>query len=579
LLQNGYSLAKMDYPTEALIQQAISAARSGDQQTAYTLLSQVVEQEPQNARAWYLLSQVSATEAQAVDCLQRVLQIQPGNAQAVEQLEKIQARRRALEADSPGSSKGMKKSRVWLLFGMGVAAAILFLISIYLLIGGRSTAEPVAVVPLPAQPQQSPSPENSAAASPPATFTPVFTSTLTDMPGMDASLPVMPSPAISPEIPFVTPAVVPITTSIPLSTSALGLTRVIFIDAGKGDSTLVQTPDGKFVLIDGGDVDSGVALFLQNYGVKNIDVVIATNPHPEHIGGLVEVLKSFPVKKVVTNGKALTTPVYQQFLDEISAAATPIVEVKRGDTFSEGDVRFQVLNPAGNTGADMDENSLVLQLIYGNTTFLLMSDAGKEAEASMLAAGLALKANILKVGQHGSQSASTPAFLSAVQPAVAIYSPGADLPAPGTMAMLKAAGAQVYGTDKNGTLMVMVDASGYNIDTSRAEATATPGKSLPALPPPVTGIEVIALTNPVSRGEEISLTIRTSPHAACTIQVIYKGGRTDINGPEDKRADADGLVTWAWKISRTIPAGTWHILVTATLGGEPYFKEIYFTVK
>jgi len=82
-----------------------------------------------------------------------------------------------------------------------------------------------------------------------------------------------------------------------------------FIDVGQGDATLIQTPDGKTMLIDGGETDTGIVSQLQNLGVQRIDLMIATHPHSDHIGGLVQVLQSFPVAKVVTNGQPHTTSV------------------------------------------------------------------------------------------------------------------------------------------------------------------------------------------------------------------------------------------------------------------------------
>jgi competence protein ComEC len=259
----------------------------------------------------------------------------------------------------------------------------------------------------------------------------------------------------------------------PLTVQSLSLAsnnlKVYFVDVGQGDATLVLAPDGKIILMDGGETNTGIVQFLQGMGVKAIDLIIATHPHSDHIGGLVQVLKAIPVAKVVTNGQSHTTPTYEHFLDAIASAKAVYAEAKRGDTISEGDLKFQVLSPVKATGGDLNENSLVLRLEYGKTVFLFMGDTGKETEANILAAGLPVLANILKVGHHGSKFSSSPAFLAQVKPEVAVYMAGRGnsygYPHKETIAALKAAGAQIYGTDVNGTIMITVDENGYKIDT------------------------------------------------------------------------------------------------------------------
>jgi competence protein ComEC len=242
---------------------------------------------------------------------------------------------------------------------------------------------------------------------------------------------------------------------------------VHFIDVGQGDAILIRDAAGNAVLIDGGNQDSLALNYLQGLGVKKIDLMLATHPHSDHIGGLIQVLKSIPVTKVITNGQMHTTPTYEQFLDAISGAKAAYGEVKRGDVIAWGENSFQVLHPATNTGDNLNGNSLVVLFTYGKTTVLLMGDADSEAEKSILASGSSVKADIFKVGHHGSKYSSIPAFLERVSPAVAVYSAGAGNtyghPAPQTMTNLQKAGAQVLGTDKNGTIVITIGETGYSV--------------------------------------------------------------------------------------------------------------------
>ena len=276
-------------------------------------------------------------------------------------------------------------------------------------------------------------------------------------------------PTAPPSTPLPTPTAQP-------AAAQSNLLRVHFVDVGQGDAILIQGPDGTTALIDGGDTNTGIVQYLKGVGVQKIDMMIATHPHADHIGGLVQVLKAIPVARVITNGEMHTTITYEHFLDAIASAGAEYAEARRGDLIPLGSITLQVLHPLSPTGSDMNQNSLVLRFSYGKTTFLMMGDAGKKAEAGLLAAGLPLKADILKVGHHGSLPVSLPAFLEAVGPSTAVYSAGVgnpfQHPARSMLAALRAVGAKVYGTDKDGTIVIDVDVSGYTVGTAKAGAKA-----------------------------------------------------------------------------------------------------------
>jgi competence protein ComEC len=246
--------------------------------------------------------------------------------------------------------------------------------------------------------------------------------------------------------------------------------EVDFIDVGQGDSILITTSDGKTALIDGGEANSGALQYLQSRNISNLDLMIATHPHSDHIGGLIAILNTLPVARIVTNGQSYTTLTYEHFLDAIANAHAVYVEAKRGDTITFGTLTFQVFNPVSVTG-DLNSNSLVLLLPINQVTFLFMGDADKAAEATIIAAGLPLDADILKVGHHGSSSSSGPAFLALVSPAVAVYCAGIGNsyghPSPVTITALHNVGAQVYGTDINGTIAITTDGITYTVRTTK----------------------------------------------------------------------------------------------------------------
>jgi competence protein ComEC len=368
--------------------------------------------------------------------------------------------------------------------------------------------------------------------------------------------------------------------------------RVYFVDVGQGDATLILTPHDQTVLIDGGDTDTGIVQYLQSLGVQRIDLMIATHPHADHIGGLVQVLQAMPVTKVVTNGELEATSVYEHFLDAIMAAKADFVIIKRGDVLSLDGIDFLCLNPLdiNNPNPDINENSLVFQFTYGQTTFLMMGDSGASTEADLLASNLLSKVNILKVGHHGSTTGTTSAFLNGISPDVAVYFAGINniygLPDAQTIAALKAAGATVYGTDQNGTIIISAGLNGYTITPAKGNPIATI-VSTPTVQPTLSstptrtptlastptltltptisvsgGLEIISVTSPVDKGAYATLIAKTSPNASCDITVTDASGPSNASGLGHKPADSLGMVSWIWKVGTGTTPGTWPIDVT-----------------
>jgi beta-lactamase superfamily II metal-dependent hydrolase len=196
--------------------------------------------------------------------------------------------------------------------------------------------------------------------------------------------------------------------------------EVHFIDVGQGDAILVDYGTVE-VLIDGGDRSPGVVPYLKKYVDGDLEAMVATHPHADHIGGLITVLQPFQVDHIYWNGETSTSQTYSDFMAQAGAEpGASLQQVRRGDTINVSGLVFSVFNPSGSLSTDTNDNSIVLKLKYGNTQFLFGGDAQQEAEASMLAAGLNVDSDILKVGHHGSRSSSSMPFLQAVSPQIAI---------------------------------------------------------------------------------------------------------------------------------------------------------------
>ncbi len=394
--------------------------------------------------------------------------------------------------------------------------------------------------------------------APQATFTSPAAQTATYTPSpsqIDTQAPPVSLSFTDTFLPSQLPSFTPSFTISPLPPS--GPLRVHFVDVGQGDSILIQTPNGQTILIDGGETNTGIVQYLQSLGIQRIDLMIATHPHSDHIGGLVQVLHAFPVAKVATNGELYTTSVYENFLDAITAAQADYIELKRGDILSQGGIDFHCLNPLAPDNPDPNENSLVLQFTYGKTTFLLMGDAGSPTESSLLAAGLLSKVDILKVGHHGSNSGTSSAFLDVIRPTVAIYSAGLNnsygFPTFHTISVLQAIGATIYGTDQSGTILVTADLNGYTVKPARL--TSAPIPTLKTALPLSAALTISSVTSPVSQGANATLTAQTAPNASCTITVSYKSGPSHASGLGPQTASASGVVSWTWKVGSTTTYG------------------------
>jgi competence protein ComEC len=252
-----------------------------------------------------------------------------------------------------------------------------------------------------------------------------------------------------------------------------GLTIKV-LDVGQADAILLQA-GGKTTLIDTGDVPTRDRLvnYLRQQGITVIDNLIITHPHADHLGGAAAIFTNFTVKQIYDSGQTTTTALYRQYLTTVKKQGIPFTLVKSGMKIEVGNgAVLDVLAPEKQlitgTNADLNNNSIVAKLIYGDFSMLLAGDAEQESEQQMLAKYKAeLKSNILKSPHHGSRTSSSAAFLKAVAPATAIISVGANNdyhhPHESTLKKYAAASIKVYRTDKDGTITITTNGKTYNI--------------------------------------------------------------------------------------------------------------------
>ena len=257
---------------------------------------------------------------------------------------------------------------------------------------------------------------------------------------------------------------------------ASGNLTIHFLDVGQGDSILLEH-GADSMLIDSGEIGKGddVATYVKNEGIKSLDYVVATHPHSDHIGGMSVILNDFPIGHFIDSGYPYTSKTYENMLTTINKKNIPFVTPKRGEKidFSSG-ISVQVLNPGSTYFTDdVNQNSVVLKVTDGKVTFLLMGDAGLGAESAIMKDGYDVNADILKVGHHGSRTASGVSLISAVSPAVSVIEVGAGNtyghPHAEMLDRLQRA-SKVYRTDIDGTITITTDGSAYSISTQKTES-------------------------------------------------------------------------------------------------------------
>ena len=255
-----------------------------------------------------------------------------------------------------------------------------------------------------------------------------------------------------------------------------------FLDVGQGDGAVLRTPGGRWIVIDAGPAsergDAGrrvVAPFLQRQGVRALAAIIVSHAHADHLGGIPALIDRFPVGMVVEPGAPVADPVYAAFLGALDRDSIAWHPARAGERFALDGVTFTVLHPAADWaewGEDVNEDSVVLLVEYGEFQALFTGDAGFPAEASLR--GKLRRVDILKVGHHGSRGSSGEELLDSLRPRVAVISVGRNdygHPAPETLARLGARQVPVLRTDRDGAITATTDGKTMTLRSGQGKRT------------------------------------------------------------------------------------------------------------
>lgn len=253
--------------------------------------------------------------------------------------------------------------------------------------------------------------------------------------------------------------------------------RVHFLDVNQADGAVLEC-DGEFAVVDAGYPESGPVMveYLQELGAESLELVVGTHPHGDHIGGLPDVLEAYPTDTVWTSQLPYSNDYVSDFRNAVLRRGVTLEQPRPGAEFQLGSATIRVIGPLELEYEDANNLSLVLMVEHGDNRFLLTGDMEELAEHQLVEAGVDLKADVLKVGHHGSYSSSSYRFLRAAAPTYSVISCGAaneyGHPHEVTMSRLQDADTTIFRTDKMYTIVATSD--GETIDFTWGNSYAKP---------------------------------------------------------------------------------------------------------
>ena len=247
--------------------------------------------------------------------------------------------------------------------------------------------------------------------------------------------------------------------------------KIHYIDVGQGDSIFIELPNDDTMLIDAGEYSKGkiIESYIKNLGFSEINYLVGTHPHADHIGGLAHIINTFEIENIYMPKVISTSQTYENLLNTISQKELKVITAKAGvEIINSNNLKVNIISPANSSYNNLNNYSAVIKINYKNKSFLFMGDAEETIENEILTD---VKADVIKVGHHGSDTSSGESFVSRVRPKYAIIMVGTnnryDHPYQSIIDRWKNIGATIYRTDLNGNIIITSDGNTIEVTTSK----------------------------------------------------------------------------------------------------------------
>ena len=251
--------------------------------------------------------------------------------------------------------------------------------------------------------------------------------------------------------------------------------KVHYLDVGQGDSIFLEFPNEKNMLIDASvsDASDKIINYIEALNYSKIDYLIATHPHSDHIGGMKEVVNNFDLGLIYMPKVVTTTTTYENLLQSIANKGHKIKTAKAGlNIIDEGNLKVEILAPNSESYEELNDYSVVLKVTYKDRSFIFMGDAEKLSEDEIT---YNVKADVIKIGHHGSSSSTSSGFLKRVNPSFAVISVGKDNPynhpSETVLKRLENNNVKLYRTDINGNIIFTTDGDKIKIEVERTNGS------------------------------------------------------------------------------------------------------------
>lgn len=340
--------------------------------------------------------------------------------------------------------------------------------------------------------------------------------------------------------------------------------RVHYIDVKQGDSTFIEFPNDKTMLIDAGKKEQGsnVVNYIKNLGYNKIDYVVGTHPDADHIGGLATVIESFAIGSIYMPKKSSTTQTYLNLLKVIKNKGLTIHTAISGvNIISLDNLKVDIISPTKEYETS-NESSAVIKIVYKKRKFLFMADATTDNEADIKAD---VESDVVKVGHHGSDSSSKEEFVQKTKAKYAVISVGENSyhhPYDIIVKRWENIGAEVLRTDKLGSIVISTDGNNLNINNNVDNDLKQENSS----------VEIIS--KKISKGSISEIKIKGRKNTNYSIKVYLKSGVSKASGLIDKVSDDEGYVTWNFKLASNAKNGNYKIVINDGIKDYTFDYEI-----